>query len=115
MSDSLERSTSLARAEALIQPGLRVRQKQSAPATNLLGRVNAFPASYDGYVSHPRGTRLNATAELLNLISGSVHPSINDVLEIRRVFRGFALEEANLLYSVSGGKGQRTRELTISN
>ncbi|TIW26160.1 MAG: DNA adenine methylase [Mesorhizobium sp.] len=59
--------------------------------------------------------QFEAIAGRLQQISGRFILSINDVPEIRRAFRGFAMEEASLLYSISGGKGQPARELIIAN
>lgn len=59
--------------------------------------------------------QFEAIAARLNRISGRFILSINDVPEIRKAFRGFAMEEASLLYSVSGGRGQPARELIIAN
>ncbi|CDX19817.1 Adenine specific DNA methyltransferase, D12 class [Mesorhizobium sp. ORS 3359] len=56
-----------------------------------------------------------AIATRLRSIQGRFVLSINDVPEIRATFEGFALEEAELRYSVSGGKGQPAQELIITN
>lgn len=40
--------------------------------------------------------------------------SINDVPAIREAFGAFRMEEARLLYTISGGKGQPARELIVS-
>lgn len=53
-------------------------------------------------------------AERLRRLQGRFILSINDVPEIRETFRGFHVEEANLTYSVSGGKGTAARELLIA-
>ncbi|SFZ86015.1 DNA adenine methylase [Devosia enhydra] len=52
-------------------------------------------------------------AERLAALKGSFILSINDVPEIRDLFGRFELTEAELLYSVSGGKGSPARELII--
>ena len=55
-----------------------------------------------------------AIAARLRAIKGQFILSINDVPEIRAAFHGFAMEQAELFYSVSGGRGQPARELIIS-
>lgn len=51
-------------------------------------------------------------AERLRSLKGRFILSINDVPEIRESFAGFALEEAELRYSISG-KGTEARELIL--
>lgn len=53
-------------------------------------------------------------AERLASLKGRFILSINDVPEIRTAFEGFAMEEADLMYSLSGGKGVAAKELIIS-
>lgn len=53
-------------------------------------------------------------AEILSGISGRFLLSINDRPEIREAFKGFSIEEVNLTYSISGGKGTPAKELIIS-
>lgn len=53
-------------------------------------------------------------AETLRGIKGRFILSINDVPEIREAFRGFEMVEAELLYSVGGGKGTSAHELILS-
>jgi len=55
-----------------------------------------------------------ALAERLRRLRGSFILSINDVPEIRETFAGFTFHEAELTYSVGGGKGTPARELIIS-
>ena len=55
-----------------------------------------------------------AMAEQLAAIKGRFILSINDVPEIRNIFGGFAIEEASLRYTVSGGAGTPARELIIA-
>lgn len=54
-------------------------------------------------------------ADMLRAIKGRFILSINDVPEIRTIFTGFALETAELDYTVGGGKGRPARELIITN
>jgi len=54
-------------------------------------------------------------AELLGRIQGRFILSINDTPEIRKTFRGFAIEAVETRYSVAGGAGRgRVGELLIS-
>jgi len=53
-------------------------------------------------------------AERLHSIKGRFILSINDVPEMRETFAGFRMEEAELLYTVAGGKGRPARELIVS-
>ncbi len=53
-------------------------------------------------------------AERLAQLKGRFILSINDVPEIRETFRAFDIEGAELLYSLSGGKGVPAKELIIS-
>ncbi|WP_275789674.1 DNA adenine methylase [Pararhizobium gei] len=53
-------------------------------------------------------------AEKLSGIRGSFIVSINDVQPIRKIFREFTFAEAELNYSVGGGKGTPARELIIT-
>lgn len=53
-------------------------------------------------------------AERLGRLKGRFILSINDVSSIRELFGCFCMEEASLLYSVSGGRGTPARELIIS-
>ncbi len=55
-----------------------------------------------------------AMAERLKRLQGRFILSINDVPEIRETFSEFAFHEAELTYSVGGGKGTTARELIIS-
>ncbi|RWN30112.1 MAG: DNA adenine methylase [Mesorhizobium sp.] len=58
--------------------------------------------------------QFEAIATRLRALKGRFILSINDVPEIRTAFQGFAMEEAELLYSVAGGKGQAAKELIVS-
>lgn len=53
-------------------------------------------------------------ADRLGRLRGRFLLSINDVPEIRRIFAAFRVEEVELLYSISGGKGTKARELIVS-
>ncbi len=53
-------------------------------------------------------------ADRLRRLKGRFILSINDVPDIRETFAGFELEQVELLYSVSGGKGRPARELIVS-
>jgi DNA adenine methylase len=53
-------------------------------------------------------------AERLDRLQGRFILSINDVPQIRTIFKRFAIEEAALTYSVRGGKGKPAHELIIS-
>lgn len=55
-----------------------------------------------------------ALAEALKGLQGRFVLSINDVPEIRDLFDWTAMEEAELPYTVAGGKGRPARELIIS-
>lgn len=55
-----------------------------------------------------------ALAQQLAGLKGRFILSINDVPEIREMFAGFQMQEAELLYSVGGGKGTPARELVIT-
>lgn len=55
-----------------------------------------------------------AIAERLRNLKGRFILSINDTPEVRETFTGFAMEGAELLYSVSRGKGTPAEELIIS-
>lgn len=55
-----------------------------------------------------------AIAERLGKLKGRFILSINDVPAIRELFGGFELEEVELNYSVSKGKGTPARELIVS-
>ncbi|MEO9612647.1 MAG: DNA adenine methylase [Nitratireductor sp.] len=55
-----------------------------------------------------------AMAERLGRLKGRFILSINDVPEIRALFAGFAQEDVELRYSISGGKGTPARELIIT-
>lgn len=55
-----------------------------------------------------------ALAERLRRLRGRFILSINDVPEIRAVFKGFIFHEAALTYSVGGGKGVAARELIVT-
>ena len=54
-------------------------------------------------------------AERLGSIKGRFILSINDLPAIRDLFKGFAMEELELTYTVGGGAGRPARELIISN
>jgi DNA adenine methylase len=54
-------------------------------------------------------------AERLGSLKGRFILSINDLPAIRDLFKGFAMEELELTYSVGGGAGRPARELIISN
>lgn len=53
-------------------------------------------------------------AKSLKAISGTFILSINDVPEIRKIFKGFKQDTVSLNYSISGGKGTAAKELIIS-
>lgn len=53
-------------------------------------------------------------AERLKRLQGRFILSINDVPEIRETFAGFAFHQAELTYSVGGGRGTAARELIIT-
>ncbi|MCA1492687.1 DNA adenine methylase [Ensifer sp. NBAIM29] len=55
-----------------------------------------------------------AMAERLVRLRGRFVLSINDAPEIRETFARFAFHEAELTYSISGGKGTAARELIIT-
>lgn len=55
-----------------------------------------------------------ALAQQLAGLKGRFILSINDVPEIREMFAGFQMQEAELLYSVGGGKGTPAQELVIT-
>ncbi|WP_352482770.1 MULTISPECIES: DNA adenine methylase [unclassified Mesorhizobium] len=58
--------------------------------------------------------QFDALATKLRTLKGRFILSINDVPEIRETFAGFAFDGVELIYTVSGGKGQPARELIIS-
>lgn len=58
--------------------------------------------------------QFSALAEALKGLQGRFILSINDVPEIRDLFGWAVIEEAELLYTVGGGKGRPARELIIS-
>ena len=58
--------------------------------------------------------QFTALAEALKTLRGRFILSINDVPEIRQIFSWAHMEEAELLYSVGGGKGVEAKELIIS-
>ncbi|MBZ9675138.1 DNA adenine methylase [Mesorhizobium sp. ES1-1] len=58
--------------------------------------------------------RFEAIAGRLRNLQGRFILSINDVPAIRQAFNGFDLQEAELNYSVSGGKGRPAKELILS-
>ncbi len=53
-------------------------------------------------------------ADRLRRLKGRFILSINDRPETRETFAGFALDEASLTYSISGGKGTPARELIVT-
>lgn len=53
-------------------------------------------------------------AERLAGLKGRFILSINDHPEVRRIFDGFTFDTADLLYSISGGRGVEARELIIT-
>ncbi|CAN7319226.1 DNA adenine methylase [Pararhizobium sp. LjRoot235] len=55
-----------------------------------------------------------ALAERLRRVQGHFILSINDVPEIRDTFEGFTFHEAELTYSIGGGKGVAARELVVA-
>lgn len=57
--------------------------------------------------------QFEAMATRLKGIKGAFIMSINDVPAIRELFAAFTVEEAELTYSVGGGKGMPARELII--
>lgn len=54
-------------------------------------------------------------AKLLNVIKGKFIMSINDVPEIRTIFKGFYIKEVNTRYTVGTQSGKQAAELLISN
>lgn len=58
--------------------------------------------------------QFRAMADRLSRLQGRFIMSINDVADIRSTFAPFAFHEAELTYSVGGGKGSAARELIIS-
>lgn len=61
-------------------------------------------------------SQFEAMAEQLRRLRGRFILSINDHAEVRRIFAGFAMEEARVRYSVGGGgNAQLAGELIISN
>jgi DNA adenine methylase len=59
--------------------------------------------------------QFEAMAERLASLRGSFLLSINDVPTTRELFGRFAFKEAELTYSVSGGRGAPARELIVVN
>lgn len=53
-------------------------------------------------------------AARLRALKGRFILSINDTAEIRETFKGFGMDEVELLYSVSGGAGTKAAELVVS-
>jgi DNA adenine methylase len=58
--------------------------------------------------------QFQAMADRLSRLQGRFILSINDVADIRAAFDQFAFHEAELTYSVGGGKGSAARELIIT-
>ncbi len=58
--------------------------------------------------------QFQAMADRLSRLQGRFILSINDVPDIRITFNQFAFHEAELTYSVGGGKGSAARELIIT-
>ena len=54
-------------------------------------------------------------AKLLNVIKGKFIMSINDVPEIRAIFKGFYIKEVNTRYTTGTQSGKQAAELLISN
>ena len=54
-------------------------------------------------------------AKLLNVIKGKFIMSINDVPEIRAIFKGFYIKEVNTSYTTGTQSGKQAAELLISN
>lgn len=54
-------------------------------------------------------------AKLLKVIKGKFIMSINDVPEIRAIFKGFYIKEVNTRYTVGTQSGKKAAELLISN
>jgi DNA adenine methylase len=59
-------------------------------------------------------TEFEALAESLRNLNGRFILSLNDVPEIRKIFRGFKLEQAAVTYSVDGRKPVSRSELIIT-
>jgi DNA adenine methylase len=55
-----------------------------------------------------------ALATALSGVEGRFILSINDRPEVRELFAAFRFEEADLTYSINGGKGTPARELIIT-
>jgi hypothetical protein len=58
-------------------------------------------------------TLLVEEAHRLRDLQGQFILSIDDVPEIRKAFAGFDMQEADLHYSVAGGKGRPAEELIV--
>lgn len=54
-------------------------------------------------------------AKLLKVIKGKFIMSINDVPEIRAIFKGFYIKEVNTRYTAGTQSGKQAAELLISN
>ena len=54
-------------------------------------------------------------ADILRGVKGKFILSINDTPEIRKIFKGFAMEEVTVGYSIARNNGHRAGELIISN
>lgn len=62
-----------------------------------------------------RRDQFAALAAHLATIKGNFILSINDTPETRQIFAAFELREAELTYSIAGGKGAFARELIVGN
>jgi DNA adenine methylase len=52
---------------------------------------------------------------ILDKVKGKFILSLNDVPEIRSLFKGFNIESVNTVYNVSGAKKTKAKELLIMN
>lgn len=52
--------------------------------------------------------------EALNGLRGSFILSLNDLPEVREIFKSFTIEAVDCTYSISGGAGKKVREVIIS-
>ena len=55
-----------------------------------------------------------ALAERLRRLKGRFILSINDLLDVRKVFAGFKLAPVSLTYTITSGTGTPARELIIT-
>lgn len=53
-------------------------------------------------------------AMALKGLRGRFKLSLNDLPEVREIFKGFDIEAVDCTYSISGGAGKKVREVIIS-